>query len=91
MAPVKPSGSATFTEKVAYDHRMVQYNKELERWKAAMTHQTKVLLLFLLQYFIFLIYFFFNVDSNKRIQHREHLGYQYFLFLGDFRNFYFHN
>ncbi|XP_075228715.1 nuclear pore complex protein Nup107 [Lycorma delicatula] len=41
VVPVKPGGSATFTEKVAYDHRMVQYNGELERWKAAMAHQTK--------------------------------------------------
>lgn len=40
-APVKPSDGATFTEKVAYDHRLTQYNKELERWKAAMAHQTK--------------------------------------------------
>lgn len=41
VTPVKPSGTATFTEKVAYDHRMVQYNKELERWKSAVAHQTK--------------------------------------------------
>lgn len=40
-APVKPSDGASFTEKVAYDHRLTQYNKELDRWKAAMAHQTK--------------------------------------------------
>lgn len=33
---------ATFTEKVAHDHKKAQYNSELERWKSTMTHQTKV-------------------------------------------------
>lgn len=33
---------ATFTEKVAYDHRKIQYNLELERWKCTMQHHTKV-------------------------------------------------
>lgn len=32
---------ATFTEKVAYDHRKAQYNTELERWKCTMQHHTK--------------------------------------------------
>ncbi|XP_014468267.1 PREDICTED: nuclear pore complex protein Nup107 [Dinoponera quadriceps] len=32
---------ATFTEKVAYDHRKTQYNMELERWKCTMQHHTK--------------------------------------------------
>ncbi|KAL6266620.1 hypothetical protein P5V15_003465 [Pogonomyrmex californicus] len=32
---------ATFTEKVAYDHRKTQYNLELERWKSTMQHHTK--------------------------------------------------
>ncbi|XP_011136068.1 nuclear pore complex protein Nup107 isoform X2 [Harpegnathos saltator] len=32
---------ATFTEKVAYDHRKTQYNVELERWKCTMQHHTK--------------------------------------------------
>lgn len=33
---------ATFTEKVAYDHKKAQYNVELERWKCTMQHHTKV-------------------------------------------------
>lgn len=33
---------ATFTEKVAYDHKKAQYNAELERWKCTMQHHTKV-------------------------------------------------
>ena len=33
---------ATFTEKVAYDHKKAQFNSELERWKCTMQHQTKV-------------------------------------------------
>ncbi|XP_043462655.1 nuclear pore complex protein Nup107 [Leptopilina heterotoma] len=32
---------ATFTEKVAHDHKKAQYNSELERWKSTMAHQTK--------------------------------------------------
>ncbi|EZA49072.1 hypothetical protein DMN91_010334 [Ooceraea biroi] len=32
---------ATFTEKVAYDHRKAQYNVELDRWKSTMQHHTK--------------------------------------------------
>ncbi|XP_071554168.1 nuclear pore complex protein Nup107-like [Temnothorax nylanderi] len=32
---------ATFTEKVAYDHRKTQYNSEFERWKSTMQHHTK--------------------------------------------------
>ncbi|XP_012255670.2 nuclear pore complex protein Nup107 [Athalia rosae] len=32
---------ATFTEKVAYDHKKAQYNAELERWKTTMQHHTK--------------------------------------------------
>lgn len=33
---------ATFTEKVAYEHKKSQYNAELERWKATMQQHTKV-------------------------------------------------
>ncbi|XP_017881019.1 nuclear pore complex protein Nup107 [Ceratina calcarata] len=32
---------ATFTEKVAYEHKMAQYNAEMERWKSTMQHHTK--------------------------------------------------
>ncbi|XP_076244660.1 nuclear pore complex protein Nup107 [Calliopsis andreniformis] len=32
---------ATFTEKVAYEHKQTQYNVEMERWKATMQHHTK--------------------------------------------------
>ncbi|KAI4486930.1 hypothetical protein M0802_012187 [Mischocyttarus mexicanus] len=32
---------ATFTEKVAYDHKKAQYNTELDRWKSTMQHHTK--------------------------------------------------
>ncbi|CAK9805973.1 Nuclear pore complex protein Nup107 [Anthophora quadrimaculata] len=32
---------ATFTDKVAYDHKKAQYNVEMERWKATMQHHTK--------------------------------------------------
>lgn len=34
---------ATFTEKVAHDHKKAQYNAELERWKCTMQHHTKVI------------------------------------------------
>lgn len=33
---------ATFTEKVAYDHRKTQYNVEMKRWKDTMQHHTEV-------------------------------------------------
>ena len=33
---------ATFTEKVAHDHKKAQYNAELDRWKCTMQHHTKV-------------------------------------------------
>lgn len=33
---------ATFTEKVAHDHRKTQYNSELKRWKDTMQHHTEV-------------------------------------------------
>lgn len=33
---------ATFTEKVAYDHKKAQYQAELESWKATMQRHTKV-------------------------------------------------
>lgn len=33
---------ATFTEKVAHDHKKVQYNTEMDRWKCTMQHYTKV-------------------------------------------------
>ncbi|KYN05331.1 hypothetical protein ALC62_03615 [Cyphomyrmex costatus] len=39
--PEKLPTYATFTEKVAYDHRKTQYNLELERWKSTMQHHTK--------------------------------------------------
>ncbi|XP_076280366.1 nuclear pore complex protein Nup107 [Lasioglossum baleicum] len=32
---------ATFTEKVAYEHKKSQYNVEMERWKCTMQHHTK--------------------------------------------------
>ncbi|OAD62237.1 hypothetical protein WN48_06878 [Eufriesea mexicana] len=32
---------ATFTEKVAYEHKNAQYNVEMERWKSTMQHHTK--------------------------------------------------
>ncbi|XP_043268599.1 nuclear pore complex protein Nup107 [Venturia canescens] len=32
---------ATFTEKVAHDHKKAQYSAELERWKCTMQHHTK--------------------------------------------------
>ncbi|KAK9293476.1 hypothetical protein QLX08_011597 [Tetragonisca angustula] len=32
---------ATFTEKVAYEHKKSQYNVEMERWKSTMQHHTK--------------------------------------------------
>ncbi|KOC68273.1 Nuclear pore complex protein Nup107 [Habropoda laboriosa] len=32
---------ATFTEKVAYEHKKAQYNVEMERWKSTMQHHTK--------------------------------------------------
>ncbi|XP_001602744.1 nuclear pore complex protein Nup107 [Nasonia vitripennis] len=32
---------ATFTEKVAYEHKTSQYNTEMERWKTTMQHHTK--------------------------------------------------
>lgn len=40
--PEELSAYATFTEKVAYDHRKTQYNLEFERWKSTMQHHTKV-------------------------------------------------
>lgn len=33
---------ATFTEKVAYEHKKAQYNVEMERWTSTMQHHTKV-------------------------------------------------
>ncbi|XP_054261691.1 nuclear pore complex protein Nup107 [Macrosteles quadrilineatus] len=41
VEPPSPGPSATFTEKVAYDHRIAAYHKDLDRWRAAMDHQTK--------------------------------------------------
>ncbi|XP_070164902.1 LOW QUALITY PROTEIN: nuclear pore complex protein Nup107 [Polyergus mexicanus] len=41
VPPEELSTYATFTEKVAYDHRKTQYNQELERWKSTMQHHTK--------------------------------------------------
>lgn len=32
---------ATFTEKVAYEHKKAQYNIEMERWTSTMQHHTK--------------------------------------------------
>ncbi|XP_003703721.1 nuclear pore complex protein Nup107 [Megachile rotundata] len=32
---------ATFTEKVAHEHKLAQYNAEMERWKSTMQHHTK--------------------------------------------------
>lgn len=32
---------ATFTEKVAHDHKKAQYEADLERWKCVMEHHTK--------------------------------------------------
>ncbi|XP_034939545.1 nuclear pore complex protein Nup107 [Chelonus insularis] len=42
--PIPPdplSSYATFTEKVAYDHKKAQYESDLERWKSTMQHHTK--------------------------------------------------
>ncbi|XP_046684879.1 nuclear pore complex protein Nup107 isoform X2 [Homalodisca vitripennis] len=39
--PPTPGPGATFTERVAHDHRLAAYHKELDRWRAAMEHQTK--------------------------------------------------
>ncbi|XP_039282828.1 LOW QUALITY PROTEIN: nuclear pore complex protein Nup107 [Nilaparvata lugens] len=39
--PAKLGDSASFTEKVAHDHKMALYNKEMQRWKMAVAHQTK--------------------------------------------------
>lgn len=36
------SAYATFTEKVAYDHKKALYKSELERWKTAMQRHTAV-------------------------------------------------
>lgn len=33
---------ATFTEKVAYDHKKAQHNAELERWRQSMDNHTQV-------------------------------------------------
>ena len=43
--PTKPTIAmgATFTEKVAHEHRMKQYEQELERWHHTLAAQTKVL------------------------------------------------
>ena len=41
VPPEELSTYATFTEKVAYDHRKTQYNLEFERWKSTMQHHTK--------------------------------------------------
>ncbi|PSN53012.1 Nuclear pore complex protein 107 [Blattella germanica] len=40
-APKLPPGEVPFTERVAFEHRSNQYKSELERWKMAMTQQTK--------------------------------------------------
>ncbi|KAG8262928.1 hypothetical protein J6590_043917 [Homalodisca vitripennis] len=40
--PPTPGPGATFTERVAHDHRLAAYHKELDRWRAAMEHQTKL-------------------------------------------------
>ena len=42
--PAKPESarSATFTERVAQEHRLKQYAVDLERWKHSLDIQTKV-------------------------------------------------
>lgn len=50
VEPPSPGPSATFTEKVAYDHRIAAYHKDLDRWRAAMDHQTKVTWLTILSF-----------------------------------------
>lgn len=42
--PTKPtlSNGATFTEKVAHEHRIKQYEAEMERWRHNLISQTKV-------------------------------------------------
>ncbi|XP_058798020.1 nuclear pore complex protein Nup107 [Phymastichus coffea] len=37
----EPTAFATFTEKVAFEHKSSIYNNELERWKTTMQHHTK--------------------------------------------------
>ncbi|XP_012287801.1 nuclear pore complex protein Nup107 isoform X2 [Orussus abietinus] len=44
---------ATFTEKVAYDHKKAQYNAEMDRWKCTMQHHTKTVKQFLFNVLLF--------------------------------------
>nr|CAD7574978.1 unnamed protein product [Timema californicum] len=39
--PALPIGEVTFTQRIAYDHKLNQYNTDLERWKIAITQLTK--------------------------------------------------
>lgn len=42
--PAEPSAphAASFTEKVAFEHRLKQYDQELERWQRGLLAQTEV-------------------------------------------------
>lgn len=42
--PAKPSsqGGTSFTDRVALEHRMKQYEVEVERWKHSLVRQTRV-------------------------------------------------
>ncbi|CAG2055692.1 unnamed protein product [Timema podura] len=39
--PALPIGEVTFTQRIAHDHKINQYNTDLERWKIAITQLTK--------------------------------------------------
>lgn len=39
--PAPLADNAGFTERVAHEHRVSQYNAELDRWKLTMAHRTK--------------------------------------------------
>lgn len=46
--PAEPSAphAASFTEKVAFEHRLKQYDQELERWQRGLLAQTEVSTMF---------------------------------------------
>lgn len=40
--PQKPVDNAQFTQKVAYEHHLTQYNIDYEKWRSVVDEQTKV-------------------------------------------------
>ncbi|XP_065218253.1 nuclear pore complex protein Nup107 [Planococcus citri] len=40
--PQKPSDDAQFTQKVAYEHHLTQYNNDYQRWTSSVDEQTKI-------------------------------------------------